>query len=214
MRACVGKRDYNVSISLHMSSSPVSDEDLFLRLRNGDVAAFKTLYERYIRQLFAFVVRITRDTDEAKNILQEVFEKLWRDKGTISIKESVRGLLYTMAKNKALDLARKKNPNLPIDILSDSTEPYVTQPEMPEESELTKAIRECIEQLRKMYSKQYRSIILGGARELTDDLVAKKLQTSTVNVAQWRRRGRLKLMKCISDKAEKRGFDLPDISNF
>ena len=77
-------------------------------LASGSQAAFNELYERYHRGLYLNIMRSVRNTEEAEDILQEVFFTLWKKRKTLSPDKSVGGWLFTLSYNRTVDLLRKK----------------------------------------------------------------------------------------------------------
>jgi RNA polymerase sigma-70 factor (family 1) len=64
---------------------------------------FKSLYENYYSKLVRFAEAIVFDTEEAKDIVQEVFFNLWDRSGNFQISTNISGYLFTAVKNKALN---------------------------------------------------------------------------------------------------------------
>ncbi len=56
----------------------LSDSDLILRARNGDTTAFEQLIHRYDRQVFSMAARYVTTAEDAKDIYQEVFLRVYR----------------------------------------------------------------------------------------------------------------------------------------
>jgi RNA polymerase sigma-70 factor (ECF subfamily) len=54
-----------------------SNQDLLKLLRKGDMKAFDTIYERYCSRLYGFVLRYIKQKEDAEEIVQEVFVKIW-----------------------------------------------------------------------------------------------------------------------------------------
>jgi RNA polymerase sigma-70 factor (ECF subfamily) len=85
----------------------VSDERLLLAYRDGDSAAFKTLFRRYRGPLFNFLLRRVRDRSQAEELYQDIWAKV------IERCEEFRGdskfstWLYTIARNHCIDNARR-----------------------------------------------------------------------------------------------------------
>ena len=69
-----------------------SAEDIILieRLQKGDVEAFDLIYDRYSGKLFSFGFKYLRSRDEAKELVQSVFVKIWENRKSLK-KESCRG---------------------------------------------------------------------------------------------------------------------------
>jgi RNA polymerase sigma-70 factor (family 1) len=83
-------------------------DELARRLLTSDAAAFTEIYQRLEQPLVRYVHGITDDTGAAYVVLQEVFMKLWQDRETLTVHASIKALLYTMARNRALNMRRRK----------------------------------------------------------------------------------------------------------
>ncbi|MFD1770484.1 RNA polymerase sigma factor [Sphingobacterium suaedae] len=88
--------------------------ELFLRVKQGDRNAFTTLYSSCWRVVYDLAFLKTRDEDEAKDILQEIFVNLWEKRTRLTIQSNVQAYLYRMAKHEiirrleaSLSLSRK-----------------------------------------------------------------------------------------------------------
>ncbi len=77
-------------------------------VRNGDHDAFKKVYLHYVTPLKNFMTVLLRDEEEAKEMTQEVFVRLWEKRDAINPAKSVKGLIYTMARNCALNYFEHK----------------------------------------------------------------------------------------------------------
>ena len=89
-----------------------------LLIQNGDLAAFEELYQALKTPIFTIVSRIRREN--AEEILQEVFIKLYRTPLEPSIKNP-RAYIFRMARNLAIDNARKQTLTLPLDEISEAS---------------------------------------------------------------------------------------------
>jgi RNA polymerase sigma-70 factor (ECF subfamily) len=103
---------------------PVQRRDLILleRAREGDLGAFNDLVTLYQDQLFALVVRMVPDRDQASDVTQEAFFSAFRNlagfRGGI-----VKSWLNRIAVNAAMDTqrARKRRPVQPYPELEDES---------------------------------------------------------------------------------------------
>jgi RNA polymerase sigma-70 factor, ECF subfamily len=87
---------------------PVSDERLMRRLRDGDVDAFATLYERYYRLIVSVARRYVHDAAAAEDIAQDCFLSLWKHRrGYRSELGSPRTWLMAVTHNRAIDATRR-----------------------------------------------------------------------------------------------------------
>ncbi len=81
---------------------------LYEAIREGDQYAFSRYYETSLDRLVTLVTRITKDSEEARNIAQDTFIKLWQQRGQIDPAQSLDGFVSTVAWNAALDFLKRK----------------------------------------------------------------------------------------------------------
>ena len=86
-------------------------QELLNRLKNGDILAFDQIYELYSHKLFSFVLKILKNEDEADDIVQEVFVKIWESKHKLEDYKSLNSYIFTIAYNNSIDLIRKRINN-------------------------------------------------------------------------------------------------------
>ncbi len=84
------------------------DSQLVLAYRSGDEHAFKTLLEKHLGSVYAFVFHLVRDPASAEDITQETFVKAWRSLNRYDVKKPFRTWLFAIAKNSAYDWLKKK----------------------------------------------------------------------------------------------------------
>jgi RNA polymerase sigma-70 factor, ECF subfamily len=75
---------------------------LFEKIRNGDEAAFKVIYKRYVPKLFYFVYEYVPFNDLVENIIQDTLMVLWNKRSTLTDGTNLGAYLYTVAKNNCL----------------------------------------------------------------------------------------------------------------
>jgi RNA polymerase sigma-70 factor (ECF subfamily) len=86
------------------------DPDLTLlqRLRSGDDSAFDAIMERYQRPVLNFVYRMLNDAHEAEDVAQDVFVRVYRNVKCFDPRAKFSTWLFQIARNAALDRARRK----------------------------------------------------------------------------------------------------------
>ncbi len=88
--------------------SEETDEQIIILFKTGNEEVFKILIDRYTPILYNFVARLT-DKDNASDILQETFIKVWKNlKKFDEEKASFKTWIFTIAKNTTTDFLRKK----------------------------------------------------------------------------------------------------------
>ena len=76
------------------------------RLRQGDEAAFESLFRAFAPGLCGFVARYVDSRAVAEEIVQDLFLTIWRKRATLMIEQSVATYLFTAARNRAVNHLR------------------------------------------------------------------------------------------------------------
>ncbi len=89
----------------------MADEDLDLveRFQNGDVAAFESLVSRYQGKIYDIAYYHTHNAEDAYDLSQEIFEKVFKSLGGFRKKSSFYTWLYRIAVNACIDYGRKRS---------------------------------------------------------------------------------------------------------
>lgn len=76
-------------------------------IRIGDETAFDALFRAWYTPLVRYAYRFTEgDQDEAEELVQEAFVKLWKQRDSLDLQHSVKAYLYRMVHNQALNRLR------------------------------------------------------------------------------------------------------------
>jgi RNA polymerase sigma-70 factor (ECF subfamily) len=84
-----------------------SDEELMLSCRDGDGAAFETLYRRYEKPIFSFIFRMVLSAADAEDLCQETFLKVIRAKKKYRKTAKFKTWLFNIALNLCRDRTRR-----------------------------------------------------------------------------------------------------------
>lgn len=93
---------------MKVAVSKASDAQLVNAIRASEEDAFKNLYYRYYESLFRFLCRRTRNYEISKDLMQELFIRVWRNREKLDASQSLKAYLYRIASNLAIDHLRKK----------------------------------------------------------------------------------------------------------
>ena len=90
----------------------MSQEELLALINKKDERAFTHLYDMYSKSLFSVINVLIKNREEAEDVLQEVFVKIWKN---IDSYNEGKGRFYTwilnIARNTSIDKLRSKNFN-------------------------------------------------------------------------------------------------------
>jgi len=83
------------------------DQKLVERIRQGDDAAFKLLFDRYHRRAFAVAFGVVKHKQDALDVVQDAFIKVHRHIGNFQGSSSFYTWLYRIVMNLAIDHLRR-----------------------------------------------------------------------------------------------------------
>jgi RNA polymerase sigma-70 factor, ECF subfamily len=149
------------------SSPKLPDGVQALESTVGDECSFELLYQRYSSSLFNFIYRFFGDYDQASDILQQVFLKLYMSLPMLDMGKSLKSWLFQVARNRCLDeLRRKHTVNFSeLESVDDEEEtpflmvvpdPHPLPEEVAEQHELQESLQKAIQLL----PQKFRSVVL------------------------------------------------------
>ncbi len=110
----------NMPIGQTSAQMALRDPDirLMLRVRDDDAVAFGELVERFQHRLVAVMHHLVGSPDEAEDLAQEVFLRVYRTRKKYTPKAKFSTWLFTIANNLALNALRdrKRRPVLPLEV--------------------------------------------------------------------------------------------------
>jgi RNA polymerase sigma-70 factor (ECF subfamily) len=90
------------------AESPVpADADVVQRAREGDHAAFRVLVERYQGRAYRLALRVLRDEEQAEDVVQDAFLKVYRSLDRFEGRSGFYTWLYRIVMNLCLDRKRR-----------------------------------------------------------------------------------------------------------
>ena len=159
-----------------------TDEALMQLMAEGNEFAFTELYGRYHQKLYSFAFQLSGSKEEAKDIVQDVFSKIWERKNLFEGKCVFSSYLFKMIRNFSIDRIRRITQKSRIieELTSDadgqqnnSTEQWVLK------NELQNRIRGMVDQLPP---RQKEVFILHREKGLKYNEIASSLGLSTSTV--------------------------------
>lgn len=77
----------------------MDNKSLILELKNGSESAFREIYDRYWLHIFHFASLYISNKEEVREIVQDVFIKLWESKHFLKEDENFKGYLFIITRN-------------------------------------------------------------------------------------------------------------------
>lgn len=85
----------------------MEEEKVLERLKEGEHEAFTQLYNAYWNQVYNFSRLYVSSVEDCKEIVQQVFVKVWEARTLIKEKENFRGFLFIITRNIVFNLSKK-----------------------------------------------------------------------------------------------------------
>lgn len=79
------------------------DQMIFQSIKSGDEKALEMLFKEYYQPLCRYANSYLEDPDDAEEVVQNCFIKLWEKKENINIQSSVKSYLYQIIRNACLN---------------------------------------------------------------------------------------------------------------
>lgn len=87
----------------------LAEEQLWDLLKSGDRHAYAEIYERYFSVLYVHALNRLKNSQEAEDIVQEIFLDIWTNCAKMSIRTSLLNYLIACTKNRVLNLISRNS---------------------------------------------------------------------------------------------------------
>ncbi|HEX8376439.1 MAG TPA: sigma-70 family RNA polymerase sigma factor, partial [Pedobacter sp.] len=87
-----------------MKADSSYNESFLLQLTaTGDENAFRKIYENYLNKLYSYAFRLTQKEELAEEVVQDVFLKIWVNRGELTEIQKFDSYLYTIVRNQCFN---------------------------------------------------------------------------------------------------------------
>jgi RNA polymerase sigma-70 factor (ECF subfamily) len=152
----------------------ISDEDLMKKSSKGDMKAFEQLVLRHQSSVWRTSCRYIRNAEEARDITQKVFMKLFEVSSRYEERASFKTFLYRIVNTTCLDYIQKKRP-LIYETLPESFDDSPSQTDISAASEKEIIVKNALE---KLPQRQRTAVALRYDAELSVREIAEILTTT------------------------------------
>jgi RNA polymerase sigma factor (sigma-70 family) len=166
------------------------DEKLIAMARSGNPGAFETIVDRYQGRLLGFCRQMLGSTEDAEDVLQEVFVNAYRAMLADEREINLRPWLYRIARNRCLNYLRKPK--------ADAQESMDMVPEVEAASTAEKVhnreeFRQILSDVNKLPETQRAALLLREMDALSYEEIAAAMETTVPSVKSLLVRARISL---------------------
>lgn len=161
----------------------LSDRKLSVLLKEGDKLAYAEIYNRYKNLLQCHIYKKLGNFEEVKDVLQDLFIKLWDNRANLPLTENLPGYLFSAARNRVFNhLSHKKVESKYIDSFQDFvSEGHYFTDLLVREKEFARLIHQEIEALPPKMREVFK---LSREGHLSHEEIAESLNISSQTVSK------------------------------
>lgn len=154
-----------------------SDEhNLLQRIVQGDSQVFRELFDVYYDKIYVFALGFLKSKDDANDLTQEVFIKIWNGRGRFAEVRNLDTYIFVMTKNAIYDFLETRYANVCFDSVDSIEQVDDTKPvDLLIEKELQRMIDLTVGKMPVQRKRIYQMSRMEG---LTNHEIAEKLNLS------------------------------------
>ena len=159
-------------------------EDVIARSKEGDLWAFRRLVETYQRYAFTLAFRVVCDADDARDIVQEAFLRVWKNIQSFDPAFKFTTWLYRIVVNLSLDQLKKERRRRRVVMsMPNGPDSSVREEATPDDSAVNRDLADRIEAVAGgLPVKQRMVFVLRDLQDFTVSEVAEILEMSPASV--------------------------------
>ena len=158
-------------------------QNLLVRIAAGDTVAYDPLFRKYYASMGLYADRMLKSKSESEDLVVDLFCSLWNKRSQLYEVKSEQGYIFTLLRNKVIDLLRYKKRFQQEELMDFVSEESIEETIF--EVELYVQLREAIENLPKKCAEVLRLKMEG----LDDHEIAKRLGIQYETVRSHTKRG-------------------------
>lgn len=157
-----------------------NERELLQAISEGDEKAFRELFGHYYPKVKVYLKRFIDNEDDAKDLAQNVFVKIWTTRDILPEIRSFGAYLHIITRNAALDRCRARHIPLPLEEVTEEEQKSGTGTDLPfiaKETGIRIAAR-----IRKMPRKRRRILLMSKFEGKSNADIAEELDLSKKTV--------------------------------
>lgn len=178
------------------------ESELISRCQQGDQEALKEIFNLYHRKVYRIAYGVVRQREDALDIVQEVFIKLYHSIKNFKGRSNFYTYLYRMTLNQAIDYSRKtKKSHLFSSHWEKEPEPVDEETQRPDFQAAQKQFEERVQKaIGKLPEDQRAALILREIEELSYQEIAEVMECSLGTVMSRIHYGRKRLRELLKEE--------------
>lgn len=93
----------------------IAEHRTLSKIRQGDIKSFESLFHHYYPGMCSYAESLTKKTNIAEEIAQDVFYNIWKNRAELRITTSWQSYLYRAVFNNSMMYLRKVKREMPLD---------------------------------------------------------------------------------------------------
>jgi RNA polymerase sigma-70 factor (ECF subfamily) len=184
----------------------LEETEMISRCQRGDQKALKEIFDKYHKKVYRIAYGVVRQREEALDIVQEVFIKLFHSIKNFKGKSHFYTYLYRMVMNTAIDHARKTGKQIISSLdVEGSFQPSDDLEKGPERILLQKELEERVKlAMDKLPAEQRAALIFRDVEGLSYQEMAEAMGCSIGTVMSRLHYGRKRIQELLEDYVEMR----------
>lgn len=179
----------------------ITDQQLIAQALQGSLQAWEALVRRHEARIYNFCLRMTGDVDEAMDLMQEVFLAIYRNLASFRGEAQFTSWAFRIAHNKAIDMVRRRQASVVVDLDDESfPEPVSVQHGPAEQLQTVQQNRRIQQMLQQLSVEQRRVVELKVYQSMTFDEIA-ELECISPNTAKTRFYAALRKLKGVMESS-------------
>lgn len=160
---------------------PENEKQLLQQASEGDEEAFAQIFNAYSHKLYAFIYRLAGSKELAEDVVQDVFLKLWQQRGMLNIVDNFNAFLYRMSYNHAINLLKRLSKETLI--LMEARQHNSNEPLPPDEQMIFNRVQQYIAKIVNDLPPQQKTVYqLSREQNLTQEGIARRMDISISTV--------------------------------
>lgn len=163
----------HIRVTLAKEFQAAQETLLWKEFKNGDMAAYATIYTKYFPVLYQYGKKISTDPELVKDSIQDLFIKIWNNRENLNETTSIRYYLLISLKRKLLDVLRGAQAKFAYNDQWVDTDLLVV--EEIEEEELQTKKEDVLKALNRLSSHQQKLLQLKFYKNLSNQEIAQEM---------------------------------------